>query len=586
MNKRLAVALRDLAFAYPPLIHNGDPVRVYQGLSVQIPHGQRVAVLGATGAGKTTLAYILAALAPRMTGGTLQGTARVNGRDVLQTPPADMSTDVGLVFQSPDQQLFNMTVADEIAFGLEGLALPPDEIERRIAQTLADVGLQGLEERAPWQLSGGQQKRLAIGVVLAMRPPILVLDEPLSGLDPVGRRTVMALLERLREQHGVTIVLIEQHADFVARWADRVLVVAEGRLLLDGTPRDVFAHTSLLEAHGVPVPQITALTARLQTEGLDVPLCLHVEEAAQALPAPRCLPSAPSNQQTRTAPPAIEIERVSFAYERETSPVPALHEVSLRVPQGQFVALVGANGSGKSTLARHLNGLLRPQQGQVRILGHDTRAHTVPTLARMVGYVFQNPDHQIFAPTVREEIAFGVRNIGVPTPEAARRVEDALHRFGLEAYADAPPAVLGYGIRRLITVAAVWAMRPPIWVLDEPTTGLDSRFTALLAHHMRRLHAEGHTILLITHDMTLVGALAERVVVMQEGRLVADTTPHQLFADQTQLAAWGLEAPPLARLLAAKQVPLPAPLTVEVVAALWGKRERCEEPGQASEESP
>nr|WP_290667342.1 energy-coupling factor transporter ATPase [Ardenticatena sp.] len=568
MNDRLAVVLRDLAFAYPPLRHNGDPVEVYQGLSVQILPGERIALLGATGVGKTTLAYILAALAPRMTGGTLHGLVHVNGRDVSQTSPADMSADVGLVFQSPDQQLFNMTVADEIAFGLEGLALPPEEIECRIAQTLADVGLQGMEERAPWQLSGGQQKRLAIGVVLAMRPPILVLDEPLSGLDPAGRQTVMALLDRLRSQHGVTIVLIEQHADFVARWADRVLVVADGRLLLDGRPRDVFAHTALLETHGVPVPHIVALTARLRAEGVDVPLCLHVEEAAQALPAPRYVPDAPSNK-TRTAPPAIEIEQVSFTYERETSPVPALHEVSLRVPQGQFVALVGANGSGKSTLARHLNGLLRPQQGHVRILGHDTRTQTVPVLARMVGYVFQNPDHQIFAPTVREEIAFGVRNLGMSEPHVSRRVDEALHRFGLHVYADAPPAVLGYGIRRLVTIAAVWAMRPPIWVLDEPTTGLDARYTALLADHMRRLHAEGHTILLITHDMALVGALAERVVVMQAGHVVADTTPCDLFANQTGLTAWGLEVPPLARLLAAKHVPLPTPLTVEAVAALW-----------------
>ncbi|RME11683.1 MAG: ATP-binding cassette domain-containing protein [Ardenticatenia bacterium] len=568
MSEQPAIALRDLTFAYPPLIHNGDPVRVYQGLSLLVEPGARVALLGPTGGGKTTLAYILAALAPHMTGGTLQGVARVNGRDVAHTPPAQMSTDVGLVFQSPDQQLFNMTVADEIAFGLEGLALPPNEIERRLAAILADVGLQGLEERPPWQLSGGQQKRLAIAAVLAMRPPILVLDEPLGGLDPVGRRTVMALLERLRTRHGVTILLIEQHAEFVARWADRVLVVADGRLLLDGTPREVFAHVHLLETHGVPVPQMAALTARLRAHGLDVPLCLHVEEAAQALPAPRRV-VAPPVPPARTAPPAVEIEHVSFAYEQETVPVPALQEVSCTIPQGQFVALVGANGSGKSTLARHLNGLLKPQQGRVRVMGHETHAHPVSFLARMVGYVFQNPDHQIFAPTVREEIAFGLHNLGVSASETARRVDDALQRFGLHAYADVPPAVLGYGLRRLVTVAAVWAMRPPIWVLDEPTTGLDAHYTAILADHMRRLHAEGHTILLITHDMALVGALAERVLVLHAGRLVADTTPRDLFIQHERLAEWGLEAPPLARLLAARRIPPPSPLTLDTVAALW-----------------
>lgn len=268
-----------------------------------------------------------------------------------------------------------------------------------------------------------------------------------------------------------------------------------------------------------------------------------------------------------TTPLAIDVRAVRFAYPGGAQ---ALDGVSLAVPQGQFVAIVGPNGGGKSTLARQLNGLLRPQQGTVAVNGQATSGRPVGELARSVGYVFQNPDHQIFAPSVREEVAFGPRNLGLRGPALAQRVAEALAAFDLAALADTPPAVLGYGLRRLVTLASVWAMQPPIWLLDEPTTGLDARFTRLLMERLHSLHEASHTILLITHDLKLA-AEAQRVVVISRGRVAIDGPPQQALADSTPLEAVGLRPPPITRLsalLAPHGFPHPM-LSVEQFVESW-----------------
>ncbi len=242
---------------------------------------------------------------------------------------------------------------------------------------------------------------------------------------------------------------------------------------------------------------------------------------------------------------AVEIIDCSFRYDVG---VPALRAVSCAVQAGTWAALIGQNGSGKTTLAKLCNGLLRPQRGNVRIMGEDTRHRSVGELARHVGYLFQNPDHQIFASSVREEIAFGLRNLGLSREEQEKRLGQTLSTFSLESYADQPPATLGYGLRRQVTVASLFALRPPILILDEPTTGLDPGLTELLFERLRLLHRAGHTILLITHDMKLVSAWAERVLVLHEGQLLADGTPRAIFAQEELLASTSLSPPPITRL--------------------------------------
>lgn len=575
------IQLEALCFSYPPVVDHGQPVEVLRDLSLAAPAGQALAIMGPTSSGKTTLALILAGLAPAMTGGSLSGRALVAGLDAAQTPPARLSHTVGLVFQQPERQLFNMTVAEEIAFGLEGRALPRQQIGQRVADTLASVGLSGLEQRAPWQLSGGQQKRLAIASILAMQPPILVLDEPMAGLDPAGRREIAALLAELKRSTGATVIVMEKDAEFVARWAERVVVLAEGQIALDGAPGAVFQQTDRLRDLGVATPQLAELAARLRDEGEEVAFLTAREGAAwlrphlaqfhgtqsigdQPLPAARAESASP---EASAAPPAVAVRDVSFAYPGGAQ---ALNGLWLTVQPGEFVAVLGPNGGGKSTLARHLNGLLRPQRGEIALHGQPSAGRPVGELARQVGYLFQNPDHQIFAATVREEVAFGPRNLGLTGQALAQRVADALAAFELSALAEAPPAVLGYGWRRLVTLASVWAMQPSIWLLDEPTTGLDARLIALLMKRLHQLHRAGHTVLFITHDLKLA-AQAQRIVGVSQGRVVLDGPPQTILADSAALHAIGLRPPPIARLsglLADAGFPHPM-LGVEQFAETW-----------------
>jgi len=480
---------------------------------------------------------------------------------------AELATEVGLVFQDPESQLFSMTVEDEVAFGPESLGLPVDEIEERLRWALDVVGLADLRERSPAHLSGGQQRRLAIAAVLAMRPSILVLDEPTAGLDPLGRREVLRVVAELRRQ-GATVIMATQDADAVAELADRVIVLEAGRIALEGTPQEVFAHVERLHTLGVDVPQMAELSHRL---GIHPP-CLTVEQAARALTqhavhntqhAVRNTQYATDELRTAHFIPTANHNQVVFhdVWFRYETGVQALAGIDLELHAGEYVALIGANGSGKTTLAKHVNGLLRPQRGEVSVLGRDVRETSTGELARHVGYVFQNPDHQIFAPSVREELAFGPRNLGLAPAEVDTRVEAALAAFNLAPLADVPPAALGYGQRRLVTLAAVHAMQPEVLILDEPTVGLDRRLTLRLLDWVTELRATGTTVVFITHDMRLVPHAA-RCVVMSHGQVLLDASTVETFAQPEVLRQAGIVPPPIVEL--SRRLGLPGtPLTVD-----------------------
>ncbi len=543
-----AIRIEDCHYAYPPPLPGAAEVAALRGISLTIESGEFLAVMGPTGAGKTTLCLALNGLVPQSTGGLFRGDVWIGDRNTKAHPVAELSTHVGIVFQEAESQLFTMSVEDEIAFGLETLGLPADEIERRITWALETVGLTDLRWRSPAHLSGGQQQRLALAAVLAMQPAVLVLDEPTAGLDPLGRRGVLDAVAGLRRR-GMTIIMATQDADATARLADRVLVLESGTVVTVGTPPHVFGRGERLPALGVGVPQMAELSHRRGVQ----PPWLTVRQATQGLrpnhghecgDQPRPQSPSPLSGEGEVGQPAAAFEDVCYRYEES---VEALTRMNLRVLRGEYVALIGANGSGKTTLGKHVNGLLRPQAGRVLVAGDDTRRQSPGELARRVGYVFQNPDHQIFAATVRDEIAFGPRNVGLARAGVERRVADALETFQLTALADIPPATLGYGQRRLVTLASVHAMQPEILVLDEPSTGLDGALTARLVEWVRQLHRSGATVLFITHDMRLA-ALAGRCVVLAGGRVMLDASPAEVFACPEALARAGIAPPPIARL--------------------------------------
>lgn len=550
-----AIDVVDLYYAYPPLVTGGEPAPVLKGINLRIDAGEFVAIMGRTGAGKTTLCLTLNGIIPHSTGGVFQGCVRVFGLDTRMCEVATLASTVGVVLQDPESQFFNMTVEDEVAFGPESQGLPPDLIAERVEWALQVVEMLPYRRRSPFQLSGGEMQRVAIASVLAMRPRVLVLDEPTSGLDPLGKAEVFRVVRRLKEQ-GITIILVEQDADRIAEFADRVIVLEDGCIVADGSPQDLFTQVERMERAGVAVPQVSELAARCNRLWQVDWRFVCIKQACTAL-AQRLLsaPGAvlPSDIRLRTCrvhhsdKTAIRVERLWYQYNRE---IVALRDVSLDIPAGAFVAILGQNGSGKSTLAKHFNGLLKPTRGHVYVNGEDTARRNVGDLARVVGYVFQNPDHQIFCPTVWEEVAFGPRNLGLDAQAVQRRVEETLERFGLTAHAEKPPALLGFGLRRKVALAAVCAMRPEVLILDEPTTGLDWASALDLMALVDELHAAGHTIVMITHDMRLAVMFAEQVLVLHEGRVLLYGDTHWVFSQRDVLNKARLEPPQIAQLAA------------------------------------
>ncbi len=560
-----------LYYAYPPPLRGTAPTEVLQDVSFDLHAGEFVALLGRAGAGKSTVCLALNGLVPHALGGVFRGQVIVNDLDSRAHSVAQLAQVCGLVFQDPETQLTQMRVEDEIAFGPENLGLPSGEIADRVTWALDAVGLSRYRDRNPAHLSGGEKQRVAIAAILAMRPQVLVLDEPTANLDPGSKAAVFAVLARLARQRRMAIMIATQDVERVQRYAGRVLVLHEGRIVLDGRPAEVFAHEHDLKAWGVGLPQMAELAQALSDRRGRPHVFTSLSGAYGALrrdlarsaaaetPHPReVVETLHATSLQAGAAPQIAVEDVRYAYDDGTD---ALRGITFAIRPGEFLALAGPNGSGKTTLAKHINGLLKPAAGRVMVDGQDTASLRVAQLARRVGYVFQNPDHQIFSPTVEEELAFGLRLQGLEKEEVARRVETALVSHGLAGCAALPPAALSLGQRRQVTLAAVMATGPAVLVLDEPTGGLDWQSRQELIDRLRAYNAQGGTVILITHDVRVIAEAARRVIVLHSGQAIFDGAPVALFAQREVLARARLAVPPVVR-LAQRLAPFGVPPTV------------------------
>ncbi len=553
------ITIENLHYAYPSILPGSDPNWVLRGIDLVIRAGEFIAVMGPTGEGKSTLCMALNGIVPQSTGGAIRGSVRVNGLDSKRTPVAELAHTVGLVFQKPDTQLFNMTVESEVAFGLETMGLPRSEMHQRIDWALETVGMSGLRQRSPFELSGGQKQRVAIAAILAMKPPVLVLDEPTANLDPQGKREVFAAVDALRKQEGITIIMVSHESEKIAAFAQRVVVLYEGKVALDGPPEKVFSPTRQLNHMGLQVPQVSQLSDCLnQKLGTDFAFT-QVDEAQHALREMPISPSAPgsetagpANGAASEAAPLFKLANLTYNYTHQHY---ALNDVSMSIYKGEYLAVLGQNGSGKTTLVKHLNGLLRPSRGSVQLNGEDIAGSPVAELARTVGFVFQNPDHMIFSATVREEIAAGPRNLGLAEGRVNQQVEETLDQFGLQPYAELQPALLSFGLRRKVTVAAVVAMQTDVLILDEPTSGLDQRNTDELMAILKKLNQKGRTIIIISHDMRLVARHVPTAALLHQGRLLAYEPTRRIFQRDDLLKSTQLEAPQISWL--GRQLGLP-----------------------------
>jgi energy-coupling factor transport system ATP-binding protein len=535
-----AIRLSQVHFTY-----RNSEAPALAGIDLAVSPAEFVVIVGPSGAGKSTLCYTLNGLVPKFQRGDLKGLVAIFGRPTEDEKVSTLAGDVGLVFQDFESQLFSTNVELEVAFAPENFGVAREEIARRVTECLATVGLTGLEHREPATLSGGQKQRLAIASVLSLQPRLVVMDEPTTDLDPLGKEGVFSVSRRLREQ-GMTMVIAE-HETEEAAVADRVVVLQQGRILADGRPEAVLTKADWLEELGVQPLGAAQLTARL-----GVAPALTVAEATESLAAAgyrvdpgayQALESADAG--TDTGDPVIEVRELTHQY---SNGLVALQGASLTINRGEFVAVVGQNGSGKTTLVKHFNGLLMPTAGEVRVLGTPTSGQSVLQLGRTVGYVFQNPDHQIFAETVAEEVAFGPRNHGVAPEEVEVRVREALAAVGLEGRDAEDPFALTKGERQRVAVASILATRPQVIVLDEPTTGLDYREQRNMMELVRRLNEAGHTIICVTHTMWVVAEYARRTIVVKDGRIWMDGPTRSVMARESELTQASLKPPQVVRI--------------------------------------
>jgi energy-coupling factor transport system ATP-binding protein len=452
-----------------------------RGLDLRVEPGERVLLLGPSGAGKSTLLLALAGLVDPRGGAETEGMLEVDGVDARRA--RDRS---GLLLQDPEAQIILGRVGDDVAFGLENRCVPHDEIWPRVAAALAAVEFPYRIEHPTDALSGGEQQRLVLAGVLAMRPGLILLDEPTANLDPDNAAAVRDVLGRILERGGATMVLVEHRVDEALALVDRVVVIeAGGGVVADGSPRDIFrGHGTALAAAGVWVP------------GHPPPP-----------PAPR----------SRPAPATLVIaDAATFRY-------PAAHEdamarVDLQVRSSEALAIVGPNGSGKSTLALLLAGLLAPRTGSVVAgeqlsagHGHEPIARwPAPELARHIGTVFQDPEHEFLTSSVREELLLGPRRTGLDEGSAARRADELLERLHLDHLAAANPFTLSGGEKRRLSVATALATAPALLILDEPTFGQDRRTWGELLHLLAALRDSGRGVCFVTHDQAFVRGLADR----------------------------------------------------------------------------
>lgn len=563
MSERALIAeARTVGYAYPRMDR-----QALKGASFEIRAGEFVAVMGRTGAGKTTLLSLLNGLIPQFHEGVFSGDVVVSRMNTRHYRVQTLARRVGMVLQDTEAQIIGSTVFNDVVFGPCNLGLPRERVNENARQALAAVSLTGFEGRSPTTLSGGEMQRLAVAGILAMEPVLLALDEPTSELDPLTSVSLFELLDRLRRSRPMAVVLSSHDTEMVARFADRLIVVDGGRVVWDGIPRELLSDVPRCGVYGIRPPQMVELVQTLHSMKMLPPgsAAFTVGEAADLIRPffPRAWKlNAASLRLSRDVPEtpyAVDIDKLHHSYRNTPE---ALRGVTLKIRQGEFVAIVGKNGAGKSTLAKHLNGLLQPDAGHVRVNGKDTRSCTVARLAREVGFVFQNPDHQIFSASVNEEIMFGLRQVaGISPAEVQQRIEAALDFVGLHGMGDRHPFTLGKGERQLLAVATVLAVAPPIMVIDEPTTGLDWQGTQRMMSLIHDLHACNHTIIIITHDMQLAAEHAGRIVVMKAGSILTDGPPAEVFKETTALADASLALPPVAELahaLVDGKDPLPA----------------------------
>ncbi|RHV89821.1 ATP-binding cassette domain-containing protein [Clostridium sp. OF09-36] len=536
------ITVEKLRYRYP---HTKE--LALDGVDFSVEKGEFIGIIGENGAGKSTLSQAIMGLVPQFYKGAYGGKIMVDGLEAGKTPVAQLCGHVGLVFQNPFNQLSGAkdNVYEEVAFGMQNLGVPAEEMKKRVEEALKLLDIWQYRDRNPFDLSGGQMQRVAIASVLVMRPDVMILDEPTSQLDPQGSDEVFQAVEKLTNS-GITILMIEQKIEKMAAYCDRILLLHKGKQIAFDTPQKVFSLKNL-EEYGILAPAFTRICKAEQVTLPDGTYPVTVEEAAGVLKAKHGSVGNAGNAEDGKSVEKVGnveteqfcIENLDFSY---LADVPVIKALNMKLDK-RPTAIIGQNGAGKTTLVKLLKGLLKPVSGSIYFHGEDISGKTVAMLAGNVGYVFQNPDDQIFKYNVMDEILFGPLNIGMDPERAKKEAERALELTGLKGKEKENPYDLELYERKMTAIASVLAMDTDVLILDEPTIAQDWKGRQIIGGIIRSLAERGKLVIAILHDMDFVAENFERVIIMAHGQVLADGTAKEVFAQEEALQKARLQKP-------------------------------------------
>lgn len=504
-------------------------------ISFDIAKGEKVLILGPSGSGKSTLAQCLNGIIPNIHKGQAKGQVRIDGQDIFNQSIYDKSQSVSTVLQDPDGQFIGLTVAEDLAFALENDCADQSEMKDKVALWAERLDLTSLLNHRPQDLSGGQKQRVSLAGVLIDESPILLFDEPLANLDPKSGQETIDLIDKIHEEVGATTIIIEHRLeDVLYRPVDRILLVNKGELLFNGRPDELLSSTLLLE-NGIRDPLYLTVLRQL---GFDTTRAQNLSQLDALDLSGLDIPDSVLRDTTETSTDSIlKVEGLSVSYGDNPA---VIEDMSFSLKKGERLAIVGKNGAGKSTLAKALCGFV-PSQGQLIYKGRDISQDSIAERSERIGFVLQNPNQMISQTMIFDEVALGLRLRGIEETEVEERVHEVLKTCGLYSFRKWPISALSFGQKKRVTIASILVLKPEIIILDEPTAGQDYKTYTDIMNFLDSLQKQGHTIVMITHDMQLMLEYSDRCIVVLEGEIIADDNPVTILNQKDLLESANLK---------------------------------------------
>lgn len=506
-----------------------------KNISFDIAKGEKVLILGPSGSGKSTLAQCLNGIIPNINKGKAQGQVTIDGQDIFNQSIYDRSQLVSTVLQDPDGQFIGLTVAEDLAFSLENDCVNQGEMKDKVALWAERLNLSSLLGHRPQDLSGGQKQRVSLAGVLIDESPILLFDEPLANLDPKSGQETIALIDKIHKEVGATTIIIEHRLeDVLYRPVDRVLLVNDGKLLFNGSPDELLSTTLLLD-NGIREPLYVTVLRQLGFNTKSAEQLSQLETLdLSGLSLPDRTRKVPSESLTT---PILEVEELKVGYGDN---LPIIENMSFSLKKGERLAIVGKNGAGKSTLAKALCGFV-PSHGKLTYKGQDISQDSIAERSERIGFVLQNPNQMISQAMIFDEVALGLRLRGVDESEVEERVYEVLKTCGLYSFRKWPISALSFGQKKRVTIASILVLKPEIIILDEPTAGQDYQTYTDIMTFLDSLQQQGHTIVMITHDMQLMLEYSDSCLVVVDGAIIADDNPVAILNQHDLLEAANLK---------------------------------------------